>query len=134
MFWPCDERRAGDGDAGTLERPSCHADDEDTLRCVSVPGAVDCILCGQCDAIIKTRRKRFRAVSEFIDGHRQDEDEARSRAKRCSASAADDICVASVQIKSDWRKDFACAAKCARGDEPRHIIRTTYHDEKHFGN
>ena len=75
VFRPRDERRAGDSDVGTLERPGCDADDEDTFRCVSVSGAVDCILCGQCDAIIKTRRERFRAVSEFIDGHRQDEDE-----------------------------------------------------------
>ena len=57
MFWACDEWRAGDGDVGTLERPSCHADDEDTLRCVSVSGAVDCILRGQCDAIIRTKRE-----------------------------------------------------------------------------
>ena len=57
VFWPCDERRAGDGDVGTLERPSCDADDEDTLRCVSVSGAVDCILCGKCDAIIRTKRE-----------------------------------------------------------------------------
>ena len=73
MFWPRDERRAGDGDVGTLERPSCHADHEDTLRCVSVSGAVDCILCRKCDAIIRIRRERerFRAVSEFIDDHRE---------------------------------------------------------------
>jgi hypothetical protein len=72
VFWPCDERCAGDGDVGALERPTSYADDEDTLRCVSVPGAVDCILCGQCDAIITTRmeQERFRAVSEFTDDHR----------------------------------------------------------------
>ena len=75
MFRPCDERRIVDGDICAPEWRGCHAGDKDTLRCVSVSGAVDCILCGQCDAIIKTRRERFRAVSEFIDGHRQDEDE-----------------------------------------------------------
>src|SRR6266404_2831124 len=66
VFRSRDKRRAGDGDVGTLERPGCDADDEDTVGCVSVSGAVDCFFCGQFGAIAAERSS---SMSKSIPSH-----------------------------------------------------------------
>jgi hypothetical protein len=55
VFRPCDQRRTIGRDVCTPGRRTRRADDEDTLRCVSVSRAVDRVLCGQRDAIIRNR-------------------------------------------------------------------------------